>query len=405
MKKTFISLVFLLIYIITLAQAPESFNYQAVVRDASNNPITNQNVSFKISILKENISGTVEYSELHSATTNSIGLVNLVIGNGTDKEGNISFIDWGANSYFLKVEIDPEGGTFYDEMGTTQLLSVPYALYSKSVETYSETDPNAVLLTGDQTIDGNKTFTGTTTVPEPVNETDAATKAYVDDLRSMVQEIQATLGVTDIDGNHYDVVIIGNQIWMAENMKATHYYNGTAIPLITDNDEWNILEDNNTDYAYCYYDNSSANASIYGALYTYAAATNGTPHDGVNKVQGVCPTGWHVPSEAEWIELTDFLGGESVAGGKMKEIGFTHWISPNTGADNSVAFSGLPGGGRDFHVGAGMFYGLGYYEYWWSASESDTYYARGVDLRHNSAEAYYSDLGKSGGFAVRCIKD
>jgi hypothetical protein len=132
MKRLFFSIIIALIGILAIAQTPESFNYQVIVRDGSLNPLTNQDVSFRMSILKGSISGTAEYTELHSATTNGIGLVNLIIGNGTGKTGDLTTIDWGADKYFLKVEIDPAGEVSYTEMGTTQLLSVPYALHAKT---------------------------------------------------------------------------------------------------------------------------------------------------------------------------------------------------------------------------------------------------------------------------------
>ena len=138
MRKVVLSTILIVLCILTLAQAPESFNYQAVVRDASNNPITDKAVSFRISILKGGVSGSEEYVETHSTSTNSLGLVTLAIGNGTDKTGDLATIDWGADSYYLKVEIDPIGGTSYVEMGTTQLLSVPYAISASNIVARNE---------------------------------------------------------------------------------------------------------------------------------------------------------------------------------------------------------------------------------------------------------------------------
>jgi hypothetical protein len=136
MKRAALSSVLMVLSILALAQAPESFNYQVVVRDGSTNPLTDQNVSFRMSILKGSSSGISQYSELHSTNTGALGIVNLVIGNGTGKTGNITTIDWGADTYYLKVEIDKTGGTGYVEMGTTQLLSVPYALHAKTANTH-----------------------------------------------------------------------------------------------------------------------------------------------------------------------------------------------------------------------------------------------------------------------------
>jgi len=146
MKKAFFFSILTVFSYLTLAQVPESFNYQAVVRDGtSNNPITNQSVSFRISILKGSISGSEEYVETHNTSTNSLGLVTLAIGGGIIESGAFTTIDWSADTYFLKVEIDKTGGSSYVEMGTTQLLSVPYAMHAKTAETVTdgitETDP------------------------------------------------------------------------------------------------------------------------------------------------------------------------------------------------------------------------------------------------------------------------
>jgi len=149
MKRAVLSLIILAVCIIITAQVPESFNYQAVVRDASNSPITDQEVSFRISILKGSVLGSEEYVESHNTSTNSLGLVNLAIGDGTVESGDFTAIDWGADSYFLKVEIDLAGGTDYDEMGTTQLLSVPYALHAKTAAAADETDPEVGVNTTD----------------------------------------------------------------------------------------------------------------------------------------------------------------------------------------------------------------------------------------------------------------
>ena len=134
--------------------------------------------------------------------------------------------------------------------------------------------------------------------------------------------------IADIDGNIYNTVIIGTQVWMKENLKATKLNDGTNILLETDNATWISL----TDPAYCWYNNdASSYKNTYGALYNWFTVETGK----------LCPTGWHVPSDAEWFTLIDFLGGESVAGGKLKEIGNTHWNSPNTGATDEYGFTAI----------------------------------------------------------------
>jgi len=179
--------------------------------------------------------------------------------------------------------------------------------------------------------------------------------------------------VSDYDGNIYQTVAIGNQIWMMENLKSTHYADGTAIPLVESRSAWDALDEN--DKAYCYFNNSAANGETYGALYTWEAAMNGaySSHGNPSGVQGVCPDGWHLPSDAEWDELKTYLGGESEAGGKMKEIGTIHWNSPNTSATNESVFTALPGGRRN-QVGTSMF--LGDHSLFWSSrgSSMSAYY-------------------------------
>ena len=131
--------------------------------------------------------------------------------------------------------------------------------------------------------------------------------------------------VTDVDGNRYTTVKIGTQVWMVENLKVTRYRNGDPIPNVTDNNSWNVL----TTDAYCNYNNDTANVSAYGRLYNWYA---------VNDNRKIAPTGWHVPSDEEWATLGDFLGGNNIAGGKMKEPGTTHWISPNPVVNQSCGF-------------------------------------------------------------------
>ena len=194
--------------------------------------------------------------------------------------------------------------------------------------------------------------------------------------------------VTDIDGNVYHTVKIGAQTWMVENLRTTRYNDGTAIPLVTGNTAWGSL----TTPGYCWYNNDIANKTPYGALYNWYAVNTGK----------LCPTGWHVATDAEWTQLTDYLGGENVAGGKMKEAGLSHWQSPNTGATNSSGFTALPGGYRSTD---GSFYLLAYYAYFWSSSQYDETYAwhRYLFCYYEYVFSYY-DL-KSLGFSCRCLQD
>lgn len=194
----------------------------------------------------------------------------------------------------------------------------------------------------------------------------------------------------DYDGNEYEIVQIGNQIWMAEDLRSLHYSDGTAIP--------NPLA----------YNNQEDLVQYYGRLYTWEAMMNGasSTNDNPSGVQGIAPEGWHVPSRAEWLELIAFLGGNSVAGGKMKATGTDYWASPNTGATNSSGFNGKGCGVWDF--GANDFTNLWYYSEYWTSTMEDDINAYFVSLGYDTQEAYTPDQGMSSRYmylSVRCIKD
>ena len=218
--------------------------------------------------------------------------------------------------------------------------------------------------------------------------------------------------VTDIDGNIYNTVTIGNQCWMRENLKATRYSDGTPISSVNAQNIWSDLSI--SDKAYCWYNDDINNKNSYGALYTWAAAMNGADTSTANPsgVQGVCPTGWHLPSWNEWGVLIKYLDPDSdppnfrdsgIAGGKMKEAGLSHWDSPNTGATNESGFTGLPGGGRSED---GSFLFLGNSCYWWSTSQFGSgNYARGQSLSYNNSANHMTSTPWKSGISVRCIKN
>jgi uncharacterized protein (TIGR02145 family) len=195
--------------------------------------------------------------------------------------------------------------------------------------------------------------------------------------------------VIDIDGNVYQTVTIGTQVWMKENLKTTHYRNGDAIPNIIGAAAWGNL----TTGAYCHYNNSTANAAIYGNLYNFKAVTDS---------RNICPSGWHIPTDAEWTVLTEFLGGDSIAGGKLKESGTTHYLSPNIGADNSSGFTALPGGDRVLN---GAFYLIGQCGFFWTATEIDTIYAYARAIAYQVVLVDRGGYNKVAGYSVRCLKD
>jgi len=202
--------------------------------------------------------------------------------------------------------------------------------------------------------------------------------------------------VTDIDGNIYNTITLGAQVWMVENLKTTKFRDGTVIPNITDNTSWV----NATSGAYCDYDNNPTNSAEYGGLYNlYAVKDN----------HGLAPAGWHVPNLTEWTTLILYLGGAGVAQGRMKEEGFTHWDSPNTGADNSSGLTALGSGNRS---SSAQYYNLKKRAIFWSStssisSTSMNIYA--IILEHDN-NRWIEQRGSFGGtssfgYSVRCIKD
>jgi uncharacterized protein (TIGR02145 family) len=202
------------------------------------------------------------------------------------------------------------------------------------------------------------------------------------------------------DGKVYQTVVIGNQEWMAENLAYLPSVVGPGTG------------SNTTSYYYVYgYDGTNvtdakatSNYTTYGVLYNWPAAMAGSASSNANPsgVQGVCPAGWHLPSGAEWKELTDYLGGKSVAGGKLKETGTTHWQSPNRGATNETGFTALPGGSRNNN---GTFDYIGYNGIWWSATEYDTDYAWYRYMYYNYSDVDRDYNNKEVGFSVRCVRD
>lgn len=201
--------------------------------------------------------------------------------------------------------------------------------------------------------------------------------------------------VTDVDGNVYRTIKIGDQVWMAENLRVTRYRNGDPLPKVTGNSAWAALDAP----AYCWYGNdSTAHGATYGALYNWYAVDSVA-----NGHRSVCPSGWHIPSEAEWTILTTSLGGIDVAGGKMKEAGTSHWLPPNAGATNESRFCGLPGGYRGYTNG--RYENVGLFGHWWSATPSDAAEAWGEGLFTFEAAANHSPSVKKNGFSIRCVRD
>jgi uncharacterized protein (TIGR02145 family) len=191
------------------------------------------------------------------------------------------------------------------------------------------------------------------------------------------------------DGNDYNTVLISNQLWMVENLKTTKYSDGTNIDFPnSDKNAWQA----NTSGAYAWYNDDPSNKIVYGALYNWHAV----------KTNKLCPTGWRVSTDADWTSMTNYLGGENLAGGKLKETGTTHWNSPNVGATNESGFTAIPGGDR-LTDGTYTYFGNG--GIYWTATYKDTYSAWFWALDKITATIGRADREKGVGLSVRCIKN
>lgn len=189
--------------------------------------------------------------------------------------------------------------------------------------------------------------------------------------------------VSDYDGNIYNTVTIGTQIWLKENLKSTHYTDGTSIMDV---------------YSY---NNDTSNVSVYGRLYGWSAAMK---NDTTQSTQGVCPVGWHLPSKSEWETLINYLGGDNAASGKMKESGTTHWLSPNTGANNSSNFTALPAGYKEPLFVGGNYANIQKNADFWTSSSYSPNFKWQLSLRHNDNIVHYAWVDPIY-LSVRCLND
>jgi uncharacterized protein (TIGR02145 family) len=245
-----------------------------------------------------------------------------------------------------------------------------------------------------KTTDGNGTGVFQSAITGLVENTTYYVRAYATNSEGTSYGEQyifttTTEPVMDIEANVYNTVGIGDQIWMKENLKVTRLNDNTPIPHVPDNIEWYSL----STPGYCYFNNDEMTSKdVYGTLYNgYTISTD-----------KLCPSGWHVPTDAEWTTLASFLGGESDAGGKLKEAGFTHWSTPNTGATNEVLFSALPGGWR---TSTSLFYDQNYSCRLWSSTESSisNYWYR--EMYFDNAALIRGEASMLVGHAVRCLKN
>lgn len=376
---------FLICINIVYAQ-PQKINYQAVAIDASGLAVKNKVISLRLSILDSSSTGSVLYSETHQPTTDGSGQFSVYLGGGTVVSGTFSNIPWGnAKSKFLKTESDYAGGSNYSLMGVSQLVSVPYALAAESAKKLVDSAGNifeVVYINGVPTI---------------------KTKISV----ALNNSTSVNCGQDVLYENElYPTIQIGSQCWFAKNLNV-----GELIS--TGKNQSN----NNKFEKYCADDNLFK-CSLLGGLYQWAEAvnyTNGANNDPnskpvfVNNLQGICPSGWHIPTNLEFCNLATFIdpnsqcnqfGGNSNSANYLKSQ--EYWYLDNSNL-NSYNFSALPAGFRqdNFYIG-----NLYYETYFWTVSFSNTSPDPIIWELKSQSNAFNKNVGpRSNGFSIRCVKD
>ena len=424
MKKLHTILVALLITATTFAQVPEKMSYQAVVRDASGALVSEQLVGIEIEILYSQYGGTA-YIETHFVNTNANGLVTLEIGTGST--GNVfndfSAIQWDTiDGNWIYTKIDPLGGVNYTITNISQLLSVPYALYAKN----SATTPNLEAVLAENNSANNQQIKD---LQDPTDAQDAVTKNYtyskaeVDallaNLQSQIVDLESdnsSGSITDQDGNTYNYLTYGDQVWTVDNAEMVTYRDGTAIPEVTDDTEWESL----TTGAWCYYDNDPTKPRLYN-WYAVAGIHDNDPN---TPDKEFAPEGWHVPTDVEWTTLENYLIAsgynydQTTTGNKIAKAmaSTTGWnSSTSAGApgndqslNNDSGFNAFPEGLRSF---SGQFGTEGLDAFFWSSTVLDPNYVWTRFLNFNGSILFRSSYGsiyhsgKLYGFSVRFVRD
>lgn len=349
----------MLMPVVALTQTVPGFSYQAIARDASGEVIANKTVGVQITILQNAVNGDIVYVEEFFPTTNDFGVINLTIGSGNATYGDFQQIDWAAGQFFIGVGLDTEGKTDFVDMSTSQLLSVPYAMYAKSAETaQSVKDFDASKLSA---------------IESDIN--DVKTQ-----LKSVTYELMGSGSFIDErDGEVYNWVReADNQVWMVTNLKAEVYTDGSPIDGVKK------------------YNGDEAIAEEYGNLYTYESI--------MAAGKDVCPTGYRMPTEAEWVNLLSKYGGPAFAGAKMKEPGTFHWDIEAAGITNDAQTGIIPAG---LVKADGSSINLGKNAYIWTVTESsdnpDYAIAYQFTAEHNIVLKV--NLKKDAAITIRCIKE
>ena len=388
------------------AQAPQGFNYQATVRNSAGDLIINTNVYFKFNVIQGSLTAVPIFTETHYVSTDDLGQVNLVIGQGTANSGSFSALDWSLGSYYLGIELDTGNG--YLAMGTTQLLSVPYALYAENSGNSTPTTPNLEAVLAENNSANNQQIKD---LQDPTEAKDAVTKAYIDDLITNLQsQIDDLESDNDDDCPPFSVLVYGTQEWSGGNACNITYRDGTPIPQVTDATEWENL----TTGAWAYYNNDETKPRLYN-WYAVMGIHDAVSLTDPSQRKQFAPEGWHVPSDNEWTTLEEYLiangynyDGTITTYNKIAKAmaSTTGWrsstdlgaIGNDQSLNNSSGFNAFPQGRRWT-----SFVDLTQDAIFWNSTELSTTMARGLRSYYSSLVYIYSY--KWYGYSVRFVRD
>ena len=387
MKKLY-SLVLLLISITSFGQAPQLIPYQAIARDDAGQALANASINARFTIHDETATGTTVWQEIQTITTSALGLFTAQLGSNI----SLGSVNWASGSKFMQVEIDLGSG--FVDIGTQQMLSVPYALHSRSVN-INVSDEGDTLYVGD---DNFVIVPGISAANDAGDNGTTGTMLHSCGAPNVHNPELNYGSMTDQEGNTYKTIVIGTQEWMAENLNTSIYSNGDTILWDLSVYDWQ----NTTSGAWIYWNNDITYACPFGRYYNWFTCVD---------TRGLCPIGWHVPSKYEWSVLINELGGSALAGDALRSMNSlnnatNYWNSNSLNNANLAGFSGLPGG---FHYpyNGNFFYDFGDVGYWWSSTSFDfPYQAWSLRLPDNNpAVNVTSDYNSRDAFNVRCVRD
>lgn len=369
MKKLIALPCLLLCVFSALAQSPQAIPYQAVLRNADGSVIANQAVTITFTIHNNAVDGTTEYQENHSTTSNALGLINLNVGQGTPSVGPFSAINWGSGTKFLQIAMNSGNGNI--DLGTQQMLSVPYALFANNTSVFVSSTGDSLSIGGHSIIVPGISLLNNQGTVNSSSHTCGAINVHNPNL---------TYGtVIDQEGNSYKTIVIGTQEWMAENLVVSIYRNGDIINSIQ----------NPIGGTWQYPGNTLNYACPYGKQYNWFA---------VSDLRELCPLGWHVPNDNDWSILENYVAnnGNALASNGVSVAGTSYWNNSSMDPNNLTGFSALPGGLGDYYISESSWF--------WSLTANSNSESTGWLIASNFFGSEYG-MSKTEFLSVRCLKN